>query len=99
VVSDYALIVIKDKDSCSKMYTSLEIHQSDLIQGIYVSEGTLELIRNEDEDPYFQSFYYCIIRNASRYSLAKKSSYIKDPNNMGPAGESSVGKKLSFFCE
>ena len=98
-MSDYALIMIKDKDSCSKMYMSLETHQSDLIQGKCVSEGTVELIRNEDEDPYFQSFFYCIIRNASRYGLSKKSSYIKDPNNMGPAGESSVGRKLSFFSE
>ena len=81
------------------MYMSLEIFQSDLIQGKYVSEGTVEMIRNEDEDSYFQSFFYCIIRNASRYGLGKKSSYIKDPNNMGPAGESLVGRKLGFFSE
>jgi len=55
------------------------------------------MVRHQDDDPYFNSFYYCVIRNVSKYQFAKKSSYIKDPNNMGPAGETSVGKKLSFF--
>lgn len=91
--------MIKDRDSSSKMYMTLETHQNDLIQGKFVNENTVEMVRYQDEDPDSNSFFFCIVRNASKYHFTRKSSYIKDPNNKDPAGGSSVGKKLSFFSE
>lgn len=71
------------------MYLEMGIEKNDLVEGKLMTNNKIEMSRYEDEDPYFHSFYYCIVRNASKYQLNRKSSYIKDPQNQGPAGESS----------
>lgn len=93
------MILIKDRSTSSKMYLELEIEKNDLIEGKLVSKNKIELSRYEDEDPYFNSFYFCILRNTNKYKLKKKSSYIKDPSNQGPAGEISSEPKLHFLTQ
>jgi len=73
----------------------LEADKNDLIQGNYISENTIELIQDDGDSP--DNFFYCILRRPSVYGFTKKSSFIKDSNNLDPAGQSTIGKKLYFF--